>query len=44
MGVPAHQATPRHLGAAYPFASEAGLGGALTKVSIRLGGKGADAG
>src|ERR1039458_6308734 len=27
MGVPAHQATPRHLGAASPFASEAGLGG-----------------
>jgi len=27
MGVPAHQATTRHLGAAYPFASEAGLGG-----------------
>jgi hypothetical protein len=26
-GVPAHQATTRHLGAAYPFASEAGLGG-----------------
>ena len=27
MGVPAHEATTRHLGAAYPFASEAGLGG-----------------
>jgi hypothetical protein len=27
MGVPAHQATTRHLGAVYPFASEAGLGG-----------------
>jgi type IV secretory pathway VirB4 component len=27
MGVPAHHATTRHLGAAYPFASEAGLGG-----------------
>ena len=27
MGVPTHQATTRHLGAAYPFASEAGLGG-----------------
>ncbi len=27
MGVPAHQSTTRHLGAAYPFASEAGLGG-----------------
>ncbi|MGH9019306.1 MAG: hypothetical protein ACRDY1_16275, partial [Acidimicrobiales bacterium] len=27
MGLPAHQATTRHLGAAYPFASEAGLGG-----------------
>ncbi|HVC72005.1 MAG TPA: hypothetical protein VNC61_17245 [Acidimicrobiales bacterium] len=27
MAVPAHQATTRHLGAAYPFASEAGLGG-----------------
>jgi len=27
MGVPAHQATTRHLGALYPFASEAGLGG-----------------
>ncbi|HXQ43009.1 MAG TPA: hypothetical protein VN816_00080 [Acidimicrobiales bacterium] len=27
MSVPAHQATTRHLGAAYPFASEAGLGG-----------------
>jgi hypothetical protein len=27
MGVPAHQATTRRLGAAYPFASEAGLGG-----------------
>jgi len=27
MAVPAHHATTRHLGAAYPFASEAGLGG-----------------
>jgi hypothetical protein len=27
MGVPAHQATTRHLGAVYPFASETGLGG-----------------
>ena len=27
MGVPSHQATTRHLGAAYPFASEPGLGG-----------------
>jgi hypothetical protein len=27
MGVPAHHATTRHLGAVYPFASEAGLGG-----------------
>ena len=27
MGVPPHQATTRHLGAAYPFASESGLGG-----------------
>jgi len=27
VSVPAHQATTRHLGAAYPFASEAGLGG-----------------
>ncbi len=27
MGVPAHHATTRHLGAIYPFASEAGLGG-----------------
>ena len=27
MTVPAHQATTRHLGAAYPFASEPGLGG-----------------
>jgi len=26
VGVPAHEATTRHLGAAYPFASEAGLG------------------
>ena len=26
MGVPAHQATTRHLGAAYPFVSEPGLG------------------
>src|SRR5580700_4309720 len=27
MAVPAHHATTRHLGAVYPFASEAGLGG-----------------
>ena len=27
MALPAHQATTRHLGAAYPFAVEAGLGG-----------------
>jgi len=27
VAVPAHQATTRHLGAAYPFASESGLGG-----------------
>ncbi len=27
MSVPAHHATTRHLGAVYPFASEAGLGG-----------------
>lgn len=27
MSVPAHQATTRHLGAAYPFAAEPGLGG-----------------
>ena len=27
MAVPAHHATTRHLGAAYPFAAEAGLGG-----------------
>lgn len=27
MGIPAHQATTRHLGAAYPFATEPGLGG-----------------
>jgi hypothetical protein len=27
VSVPAHHATTRHLGAAYPFASEAGLGG-----------------
>jgi hypothetical protein len=27
LAVPAHQATTRHLGAAYPFASEEGLGG-----------------
>lgn len=27
MALPAHQATTRHLGAAYPFAAEAGLGG-----------------
>src|SRR5579863_8879475 len=28
MAVPAHQATTRHLGAAYPFTAEPGLGGA----------------
>jgi type IV secretory pathway VirB4 component len=27
MGVPAHEATTRHLGAAYPFTAEPGLGG-----------------
>lgn len=27
MGLPAHQATTRHLGAAYPFAAEPGLAG-----------------
>ena len=27
MSVPGHQATTHHLGAVYPFASEAGLGG-----------------
>ena len=37
MGIPAHEATTRHLGAVYPFLSESGLGGHMIGVGGGVG-------